>query len=302
MNAVSRSTVVVGLDPSDPAQAAASCAAGVASRRNLPLRLVHALEGSQYALGPRPIGWTVDVEEVMQSSAQRLLDETTERLRGYYPGLEVTGKVQPGSANDALIEESEHAELLVLGSRGRGGFAELVIGSTTLHVASKARCPVVVVPGPLIDATPRKGVIVGVDGSELSDAAVQFAFQIASETHEKLTALHAWHDPAPTGIDLMMPLVYDPVLLEKEEQRILAESMLGWSEKYPEVEVANEVVRDHAVHALVTSAASATLLVVGSRGRGSVRGLLLGSVSHGVLHHASSSVAIVHPENRASRP
>ena len=302
MNTVSRSTVVVGLDPSDPARAAASYAAEVASRRNLPLRLVHALEGSQYALGPRAIGWTVDVEGVMQSSAQRLLDETTERLRGHYPGLEVSSKVQPGSANDALIEESEHAELLVLGSRGRGGFADLVIGSTTLHAASHARCPVIVVPGPLIDATSRKGVIVGVDGSELSDAAIQFGFQIASETRERLTALHAWHDPAPTGIGLMVPLVYDPAWVDKEEQLILAESMAGWWEKYPEVEVVHEIVRDHAVHALVTRAATATLLVVGSRGRGPVRGLLLGSVSHGVLHHATSPVAIVHPDNRAPRP
>ena len=299
MNTVPRSTVVVGLDASDPGRAAVEYAAKVANRRNLPLRLVNALEESQYAIGPRAISWTVDVEGVMRSSAQRLLEETTERLRVYYPGLEVSSSVQPGSANEVLIEESERAELLVLGSRGTGGFADLVIGSTTLHVASHAHCPVIVVPGVLTDATARHGVIVGVDGSELSEAAIQFAFQTASETRERLTALHAWHDPAPTGVGLMMPLVYDPALVDKEEQLILAESMAGWSEKYPEVEVVHEVVRDHAVRALVTRAASATLLVVGSRGRGSVRGLLLGSVSHGVLHHASSPVAVVHPESRA---
>ena len=293
MTTVPRSTVVVGLDRSDPGRSAAEYAAKVADRRNLPLRLVHAFEPSQYAVGPRAINWTADVEGVMRDASQRLLEETTEALRVDYPDLEVSSRLQPGSAAETLIEESERAELLVLGSRGSGGFADLIIGSTALHVASHARCPVVVVPGALVDVTPRRGVVVGVDGSELSAAAIQFAFQFASETRERLTGLHAWYDPAPTGVGLMMPLVFDPAMVVKEEKLILAESMAGWSEKYPDVEVVHEVVRNHPVHALVTRAATAELLVVGSRGRGSVRSLLLGSVSHGVLHHASCPVAIV---------
>jgi nucleotide-binding universal stress UspA family protein len=162
-------------------------------------------------------------------------------------------------------------------------------------VATHAHCPVVAVPRTPVDAPARHGVVVGVDGSELSEAAIEFAFQMASETRENLTALHAWYDPAPTGDGLMMPLVYDPVLVEKEEELVLAESMAGWSEKYPDVEVEHKVVQGHPGHALVTVAATATLLVVGSRGRGALTSLLLGSVSHGVLHHASGPVAIVHP-------
>ena len=218
---------------------------------------------------------------------------TTDVLSVDYPHLEVSSQLQPGSAAEMLIEESDRAELLVLGARG-GGFADLVIGSTTLRVAYQARCPVVVVPGAPVGAHVRHGVVVGVDGSEISEAAIEFGFQMASETREKLTALHAWHDPAPTGVGVMMPLVYDPVLVDKEEALVLAESMAGWPEKYPNVEVEHKVVRAHTVHALVTAAATATLLVVGSRCRGSVRSLLLGSVSCDVLHHAPGAVAIVH--------
>ena len=93
----------------------------------------------------------------------------------------------------------------------------------------------------------------------------------------------------------MLPLVNDPRLVNDEERVAMAESMAGWSEKYPDVKVEHRVVRDHPVHALVAAAGHAQLLVVGSRGRGTLRSLLLGSVSHGVLHHATGPVAVVHP-------
>lgn len=295
MNTVPRGTVVVGLERSDEGQAAAEYAAEVADRRHVPLRLVHAFETFSYIGRAPTIGWGFDMEEVLRDSSERLLDEATARLSTGHPDLEVISRTRAGSAAAILIEESERADLLVVGSRGQGGFADLVIGSTTLHVTSHAHCPVVVVPGAPVDATSRQGVVVGVDGSDHSETAIAFAFRMASETREKLTAVHAWHDPASMGVGEMMPLVYDPTLVEPEEELVLAESMASWSAKYPDVEVEQTVVRGHPVHALVTKAATAALLVVGSRGRGSLRGLLLGSVSHGVLHHASGPVAIVHP-------
>jgi nucleotide-binding universal stress UspA family protein len=258
----------------------------------MPLRLVHAFEPSQYAVRPI-IGWTPSIEGVMRNAAERLLDEAVEVLGLVYPDLDVSVRLQPGSATQTLLEESERASLVVLGSRGTGGFAGLLIGSTTLHVAAHAHCPVVAVPA-ADDVTPaRRGVVVGVDGSELSERAIDFAFQAASETHEDLVALHAWTDPAQMGGGVMMPLVYDPALVSEEERLSLAESMAGWPEKYPDVPVEHKVVRDHPVRALVAQAANARLLVVGSRGRGEVRSLVLGSVSHGVLHHATCPVAVV---------
>lgn len=294
MNTVPRSTVVVGLDRSASGRGALEYAASVADHRNIRLRLVHAFLPSPYTDRAAAIGWGFDVEDVMRASAERLIGEATAGLSVAYLDLEVTSRTQAGSAAGILLEESQRAELLVVGSRGQGGFADLVVGSTTLHVASHARCPVVVVPDARLDATTRHGVVVGVDGSELSEAAIAFAFQRASETREKLTALHAWHNPASPSPGVMMPLVYDPALVEHEEEIVLAKSMAGWSAKFPDVEVAQKVVRGHPVHALVTMAATAALLVVGSHGRGSLRSVLLGSVSHGVLHHASGPVAIVH--------
>jgi nucleotide-binding universal stress UspA family protein len=213
-----------------------------------------------------------------------------------YPDLEVTSDVQAASATEMLIEASRGAHTLVVGSRGSGGFADLVIGSTTLHVASHAACPVVAVPGPPYVEPPRHGVVVGVDGSELSEAAIGYAFEAASDVGETLTAVHAWYDPAHAGVDLMMPLGYDPAMAAREERLVLAESMAGWQEKFPDVQVVHAVVLGHPVPCLVSRADHARLLVVGSRGRSPVRSLVLGSVSHGVLHHATGPVAVVRPQ------
>lgn len=294
MNTSPGGAVVVGLDPSGPGQSAVEYAAEVAGRRRLPLRLVLAFELSQFAVQLSAMGWTERTEGVMRHASRQFLEGTSEVLRGVHPDVEVISCLQDGSAAEALIEESKHAKLLVIGSRGTAGFADLVVGSTALRVVSHALCPVVVVPAAPVSASIRRGVVVGVDGSDHSEATIEFAFQMASETHQKLTALHVWHDPAPTGVGIMMPFVYDPALVGKAEKRVLAESMAGWSEKYPDVQVEYQVLPGHPVHALVIGAATASLLVVGSRGRGSLRSLLLGSVSHGVLHHARGPVAIVH--------
>lgn len=293
MNAVTRGPVVVGLDRSGTGRAAVEYAAELARRRHLPLRLVHAFEQVQTTARPR-IGWTSSIEGVVRNSAQRLIDETVEVLGAVYPDIEVSAVLQKGSPTQLLIEESHRAHTIVLGSRGIGGFADLVIGSTTLHVAAHATCPVIAVPSPADLDAPRHGVVVGVDGSELSEAAIGYAFEMASDEREKLTAIHAWHDPTRTGVGMMMPIVYDPAEVIEEERLVLAESLAGWQEKFPDVEVKRQVVLGHPVPALVSHAGSARLLVVGCRGRGALSSLVLGSVSHGVLHHATGPVAVVH--------
>jgi nucleotide-binding universal stress UspA family protein len=293
MKAAAGSAVVVGLDRSDTGRAAVEYAAELASRRHRPLRLVHAYELIQTTVRPN-YGWTPDVESVVRNSAQRLLDETVEVLCLVYPSLDVTAVLKKGSPVELLLEESHRAHTIVLGSRGTGGFENLLIGSTTLHVVAHATCPVVAVPSPADKENPRHGVVVGADGSELSEAAVGYAFETASEVGEKLTAIHAWHDPTRTGVGMMMPITYDSAELVKEERLVLAESLAGWQEKFPDVVVERKVVLGHPVPTLVTHAANARILVVGCRGRGAVSSLILGSVSHGVLHHATGPVAVVH--------
>jgi nucleotide-binding universal stress UspA family protein len=285
-----RRAMVVGVDRSDTGLAAVQYAAELASRRKLPLRVMHAFEPSQYhAVVQGPLG----VDSVLRKSAQRLLDDTLEVLSAVYPDLEVEAVLEEGSETEMLLRESESADSVVLGSRGVGGFADLVIGSTTLHVVSHARCPVIAVPFPTGDEESRKGVVVGVDGSEVSEAAIQFAFEVAAVTGEPLTAVHVWHDPTRTGVGLLMPPVLDQAEVLREERLMLSKSMSGWREKFPEVEVQELVVPGHPISVLSAAAEEARLLVVGSHGRGSIRSLVLGSVSHGVLHHASGAVAVV---------
>jgi nucleotide-binding universal stress UspA family protein len=292
---VLRRHIVVGVDGSDTGRAAVEYAADLAARRGVPLHVVHAFEPSQYDL--RPMGGVrPETTSVMRKGAERLMDQTVEVLAFAYPDLEVIARVEPGSAELKLIEESETAAIVVVGARGTGGFAALLVGSTTLHIATHAHCPVIAVPVPDEHAGPRHGIVVGVDGSELSEDAIGFAFEMAAETGQPLIALHAWSDPARTGVGMMMPLVYDPELVSKEEEVVLAESMAGWTEKYPDVPVTHRVVNGHAVYSLVGAAADAQLLVVGSHGRGDFRSMLLGSVGHGVLHHAKVPVAIIRRE------
>jgi nucleotide-binding universal stress UspA family protein len=299
MNGTARQPVVVGIDRSHYSQAALRYAAQLAHTQRRPLRVVHAFEPAHSSVRPL-IGRSAELADVFRNSAQRLCDDALETVSLGYPDVDVNARVEPGPVVETLLEESATAEALVLGRRGMGGFASLLLGSTTLQVTGHAQCPVITVPKPHDVEPPREGIVVGIDGSEISERAVEYAFRAASELEEKLILLHAWDDPAATmGIAMMAPGVYDSswfesdAVLEVEEQLLLAESVAGWSEKYPDVHVERKIVRRHPVVALVDESTAASLVVVGCRGQGTLRSMALGSVSHGVLHHASGPVAVV---------
>ena len=291
MNTMSRQPVVVGLDRSPHAWAAVEHACGLAERRRVPLLLVHAFVPAEYARAT--VGWTPGAEAVQRNVAERLVADAVDAVTAFHPDVEVRTRLEPGSETDMLLEESDRATAMVLGSRGTGGFAELLVGSTTLRVAAHARCPVIAVPAPDEEAFAHRGVVVGVDGSAVSEPAIEYAFEAAADLQEPLTAVHAWHDFARIGKGPMMP---PPSGLYEEARLELAESMAGWQEKFPEVEVRPAVALGHPVATLVNLAKDARLLVVGCHGRGFIRGFVLGSVSHGVLHHAKVPVAVVHGE------
>ncbi|RSM44820.1 universal stress protein [Amycolatopsis balhimycina DSM 5908] len=195
--------------------------------------------------------------------------------------LEVVTRAQ--DAIPLLIAKSRRAALLVVGDRGLGRVAGL-----TAH----ADCPVVVVRGEQPSESDGP-VVVGVDGSQSGEAALEFAFRTADLREALLIAVHAWTDSA-LDAGLVPLLSWDDV--ETAEHPLLAEWLAGWSEKYPDVVVQRVVVRDRPAHAVIeqATAAAARLVVVGSHGRTGVTAR--GSVSHAVLHHAPCPVAVVRPE------
>lgn len=284
----SRSPIVVGLDGSAGASAALAWAVDEARRRRAPLRLVHAVDlsstGRWHDVMP-----SVDAERGMAWSII-----TTALVDLEDVDLQVQTHLDVGDVSTVLLEQAREAQLLVLGARGQGQLVELLLGSRVLRMASYAACPVVVVrPGwsePVDIGTGRGNVVVGVDGSEQSEAAVAFAFEEADLRGATLTAVHAWSPPSVAGGETSAPLWE---LAEQDEWSLLGERLAGWSAKYPDVVVDRHVRRADAALVLVEESYGAALTVVGSRGLGTFASAVLGSVSHALLHHARSPLAIV---------
>jgi nucleotide-binding universal stress UspA family protein len=281
--------VVVGVDGSEIGLHAVRAAAREAAYRHRRLRIVHAFIWPLMGvpLGPAPGG---PADGGLRNQADRCLADAVAEAGKAAPEVAVTGEVVDGAASTVLLAEARDAALVVLGDRGMGGFAGLLLGSVAVQVSAHADGPVLVVRG---ESRADGPVLVGVDGSELSREAVRFAFEEAAWRGTELVAVHAWLYPAPASPGDILPLVYGLDDVRDEEERVLAEAVAGWSERYPEVPVRRRLVRGSPGRALVEESRTAQLVVVGARGRGALGGLLLGSVSHAVLHHAHCPLAIV---------
>ena len=163
-----------------------------------------------------------------------------------------------------------------------------------MQVAAHAHCPVVVVRALRAPAAADASVVVGVDGSESSALAIAYAFEQARSRGVGLTVLHAWRLDHIEGASASAIWTVDWPTFAHGEQILVAESLAGWLEKYPDVAVRQHSLRGLPVEALIRASENACLVVVGTRGRGGFGGLLLGSVSQGVMHGASCPVAIAH--------
>ncbi|WP_214369161.1 universal stress protein [Pseudonocardia sp. H11422] len=286
--------VVAGVDGSGSALEAVRWAAQEAERRRAPLRLVEAFGWmTTEHIGDPGLG--VDYREVLLRSAQDQVAAAAEEATRTAPGVAIEQDVVTGYPVPVLGAEAARAQLVVLGDRGLGGFTGLLVGSVAVAMAAHASCPVVVVRGGTQDGAPRPEgpVVVGIDGSPISEAALAFAYEAAARRRVPLVAVHTWRDLL---VDPVMAPAMDWEAIATDEHKLLAERLAGWSEKYPDVPVRRVVTRDRPAHALIEQSAHAQLVVVGSRGRGGFAGLLLGSVSHALLHHAECPVAVVRPD------
>lgn len=294
MDTSARHWILVGVDGSPSALHAARWAAREAVRRHVPLRLLHAC-----VLPPtsRPVTLPGGAVEALVEIGHQVLRKAEATMREIGPALEVRREVRVGGAAGLLIEESAKARMVVLGSHGLGGFEGMLVGSVSVGVSAHGHCPVVVVRGRTVDEPPpeRGPVVVGVDGSRISEAALGFAFDAASLRGVPLIAVHTWTDMSAGETWSMLPFDIDYDEVAEDERRLLAERLAGWREKYPDVELRQVVLRDRPVRGLLETAEDAQLLVVGSRGRGALKGIGLGSTSQALLHHSVCPVAVVRP-------
>jgi nucleotide-binding universal stress UspA family protein len=299
MSGISRPPVVVGIDGSECDELAIRWATKEASMRRLPLRVVNVLDPPVMAR-PLDIDLADRILTYCREHARQIVDDGAARARSLVPDVEVTPTVVTGQVVPALLTETANARLVVLGSGRRFDATRVRLGSVAAHVSAHATCPVIVarspVTGELATAVGPGGIVVGVDGSAISEAAIAFAFEEASWRGLGLTVIHAWQTAR-------MPVTFDVAEATREaaEERVLAEALAGWSEKYPDVQVMSRLVRDHPARALMEESMGAVLLVLGSHGRGRFAEMVLGSVSQVVLRHASTSIAIVRNQESRNR-
>lgn len=281
--------VVVGYDGSPQADLAVSWAAAEAALRGRALTIVHAILPS-VAAGSLGAGLAPSPELIgqLETNAHDQLEALATTLRP----LDVLTSVTIGGPSGVLLEASETADVVVVGSRGRGGFASLILGSVAAQVAAHAACPVVTIrKAPADDA---REIVVGIDATPGSEAALAFAFDEASRHGWTLIAVHAWDIPA---YDLLVvpngPVPVGLADVADEEVRMSAEVLAGFRDSYPDVEVQEHLVKGPPVSSILTASTNPAMIVVGTRGHGPTVGALLGSISNGVLHKATVPVAVV---------
>lgn len=274
--------IVFGVDVVDQ-DAALAWATDEAARRGVPLRLVHAvLPVTHHVRG---------VEETAYHKAWRqlgdeALDKAEARAHERQPGLEVTTFITDADPAQALVRQSAHAALVVLGSRRPGRPAEaLSARSTTVPVSANAACPVVVVQEAERTLTEPPYLAVGVDGSPSADTALNFALETAASRGASVRAIWVWQRP--------LWGVFDEHAALESCHRQLLEAATARSAAYRDVPVSHAVLRGHPVEALAESAEGALAVVVGRRGREGFTGMRLGSVPHGLLHRAVCPVVTV---------
>ena len=288
--------VVVGVDASLSSADAVSWAAGVCERRHATLRLVHAYPYSAVPI-QRPGPTLADEQRATDPESTALLDYVAATLRTTHPTLTVDTRPLPGPADDVLRHESERARLTVIGVKGTGHISGAnrrpTLGSVASALSAVNPAPVAIIH-PHHTTTGRGPVVVGVDGSPASEAAVAFAFQEASVRQADLIAVHAWHSEQAGSAYPDFPTPTEITEIEDGEHALLSQRLAGWRETYPEVEVHRRVINGRSTPALLDFGQSAQLVAVGSRGRG-YNSRLLGSTSNALIMQCECPVVVASP-------
>jgi nucleotide-binding universal stress UspA family protein len=302
-----RASVVVGVDGSPGSRAALGYAVTAAARRGGALQVVatFGLEGAR--VGNHPIGVPplATVRADLDARVRALVDDVRAgpALRAV-PGtgdVPIAVVVSGGPAAPRLVDDSTDADLLVVGSRGRGAVRSVLLGSVALHCVTHAHCPVVVVHPAAAGHRPERTVVVGIDGSAASRAALVAALDEAARLATDVVAVTTFElVDRWTALSAMPPPDADQIRsavqsgAEAMVDEVVAEHRARQNGRAPAVRAV--VVEGPAVDVLIEWAADAELLVVGSRGHGELRGLLVGSVALACAMHGAGPVMVVHPQ------
>lgn len=286
-----RSSIVVATDGSAGADRAVRWAAEQAMLEHRPLVVATAVRAP--VLTPSTLGMEYPVAEsaLVDAAAAIAADGVASAVK-HCPGVSARPVILEGDPRDELVTLSHDAHLLVLGSRGRGPVLSALLGSVSASVSKQAACPVVVCR-PDDDEAARWGVAVGADGSLGSLPVVDFAFRQADLRSRLLTVVHTFWD-----FDPVVERTYRHAELSAvdESQLILAETLAGFRERYPRVQVVEEVVRGAAADTLATMAETHALVVIGRHPLATLADRLTGANSIDVLERVRTNVAVVPEE------
>lgn len=279
--------IIAGVDGSAHGWAALAWAAEQARDLGIPLHIVHAFAPDIPMLGFGATDQTSILDE-----GKRLLATAVARAHAVDPKIVVTTSLPPGFASRALVGASRDATMVVLGAIGHGLLSRATIGAVAQQVAAHASCPVVIVGHEDHSETTHHRVVVGVDGSPSSMAALHTAFGQAAAREAELVVVHSWEAKGPEDPTLQSNSSW-PAYESHLEQAVTRE-IASSSAEHPAVKVRHEVVRNSPIAALIRAADTADLVVVGARGIGGFPGLHLGSVSNRLLGRTACPLVIVH--------
>lgn len=290
--------IVVGIDGSEQSDCALIWAAREAESRKVPLHLVTAYTVPIFAASGLDGGYATVDDDVIRQGAEAVLREAAAKV----PNISVPmdARVENGDAAGVLLELSETAELLVFGSRGRGGFIGRLLGSVSTALPAHAKCPTVTIPrscaarlaeGSEQAAKVEKVIVVGVDGSDQARYAVLVAAEQAERSGSSLRIVCAVQPY--TGTLAWMPAPVDREALFAEIQIQLDAGEKWLRSHFPKLPIEVQLLEGSAVDALVKATETAELVVMGTRGRGGFAGMMLGSTTDGVRHHAKGPIMVV---------
>jgi nucleotide-binding universal stress UspA family protein len=286
-------TIVAAVDGSPSSDHAVDFAVEQALLTHRSLTLAHALSPMS-TVWLAPVGLSPSMGtgvglEALESQAHELLAESRTDVTGRAPELEVHEVLGFGDPRQVLSDAASRASLVVLGSRGRGPVGSLLLGSVAVGVAHHAACPVVVMRP--TDGAERSGILAAVDGSARCAPALEFAYQQASMRQLPLTVLHAYWDVRHAAVHAHGE--EEGIHADEDELLILAETLAGMTEKYPDVEVHRTLATGLADLAVLDAAADKEMVVLGTRHGSAAHEMVYGSVACSVLEHASCAVALV---------